>query len=765
MSNLVIIESPYKIATIKNCLGSNYKVIASKGHVRDLPKSSLGVDIENGFEARYINIRGKGDIIKELKKEAKNASKIYLAADPDREGEAISWHLATVLGIPIEKTNRITFNEITKSAIKAAIKAQRTIDMDLVNSQQARRILDRIVGYKLSPFLWKTVRSGLSAGRVQSVATRIIVEREDEIRAFVPKEYWTLDVELKNPSGAAFTAHFYGTQDKKIDLGTEEETGAVEKAVENGVFKVIAQKKSLRTRNPAPPFTTSTLQQEASKKLGFQSARIMKVAQELYEGINLGASAGGTQGLITYMRTDSLRVSSEAAEAAKTHITEKYGSEYYPETPRVYKSRANAQDAHEAIRPASMKYEPSEIKKSLTSDQYKLYKLIWDRFIASQMASAQLDTVSADIECGGYIFRAGGSTVRFPGFMALYDYAEEEDDASLSTNKKSKKNHLPELNEGDDCALEKTLPEQHFTEPPARYNEGSLIKFLEEKGIGRPSTYTPIITTIVSRGYVEREGKALKPTALGEITTRLMVKSFPDIVDYAFTAEMEEDLDSIESGERTMQEVLSGFYKDFEKDLEAAEETVSKEDITVPAEETDIICDKCGARMIIKNGRFGKFAACPNYPECKNTKPLAKDGKTAAEPDEPTPTGEKCELCGAEMLRRKGRYGEFIACANYPKCKNTRQINKETGVRCPLCGGMIVEKHGRNRSFFYSCEKYPECTFVSWDQPLDEKCPECGQMLFIKKGKKQIVCHNKECGYKRDAEMPEDEKDFGNDEE
>ena len=753
MPNLVIIESPYKIATIKNCLGSNYKVVASKGHVRDLPKSTLGVDIENDFAAHYINIRGKGDIIKELKKEAKNANKVYLAADPDREGEAISWHLATVLGIPAEKTYRITFNEITKSAIKAAIKEHRNIDMDLVNSQQARRILDRIVGYKLSPFLWKTVRSGLSAGRVQSVATRIIVEREEEIRAFVPSEYWTIDTELTSASGAPFTAHFYGTADKKIELPDEATVNKVLEAVQNGQFKIVSIKKSIRTRNPAPPFTTSTMQQEASRKLGFQSTRIMKVAQELYEGINLGSASGGTQGLITYMRTDSMRVSADAAAAAKEVILSEYGEKYYPETPRVYKSRANAQDAHEAIRPSSMKYDPEKIKKSLTNDQYKLYKLIWERFLASQMASAEIDTVSVEIECGGYIFRANGNTVSFPGFMTLYDYAEDGDDTAAGKNGKKRAVKLPKLEEGEVCDNAGIKPEQHFTEPPPRYNEGSLIKFLEENGIGRPSTYTPIITTIISRGYVERDGKSLKPTALGEVTNQLMVKNFPDIVDYTFTAEMEEKLDSIENGEHSISDVLSGFYGGFEKNLETAFDTFSKDDVVIPLEETDIICDKCGAKMVVKNGRFGKFAACPNYPSCKNTKPLAQDGKTAAGQPEPEHTGISCELCGAEMLRRKGKYGEFLACSNYPKCKNTKQINKELGIPCPLCGAPIVSKRVRSRGVFYSCERHPECEFISWDQPTENKCPTCGDILYIKKGKKQLICHRKECGFKQD--LPE----------
>ncbi|MBE6621917.1 MAG: type I DNA topoisomerase [Ruminococcaceae bacterium] len=747
MANLVIIESPFKAPAIKNYLGSGYKVFASVGHLRDLPKSSLGVDVENGFEAHYINIRGKGDLIKELKKEAKNANKIFFATDPDREGEAISWHLANVLGIPVEQTRRICFNAITKSAVKEAVKNPRNIDLELVNSQQARRILDRIVGYKLSPFLWKTVRSGLSAGRVQSVVTRAVVDRENEIRAFVPKEYWTVEALLTTEKGSKLTAHFYGKGGDKLELSDRAMADTVLSAVDGKPFHVTSVKKAVRTRNPAPPFTTSTLQQEAFRKLGFQSQRIMRVAQELYEGINLGSANGGTQGLITYMRTDSLRVSPEAQAPAKAHILEKYGDAYCPKTERVYKSKNGAQDAHEAIRPANLELEPDAIKKQLTPDQYKLYKLIYSRFMASQMASAELDTVNLELENNGYIFRASGSTLRFPGFLAVYDDTEEDDE--------HKKERLPELHEGEALACEKLLPEQHFTEPPARYNEGSLVKFMEEKGIGRPSTYNAIITTILSRGYVEREGKSLKPTQIGEITNDIMVKQFNNIVDYAFTARMEDELDSIAGGETDMVTVLSRFYEGFEKDLALAEKTVSKEEITVPEQETDIICDKCGARMVIRQGRFGKFAACPNYPACKNTKPVDKDGKLVEKTETAEKTGELCEKCGGEMLKRRGRYGEFIACSNYPKCKNTKQILKPVGVPCPKCGAQIVAKNGKNRSFFYSCEKYPECDFLSWDQPTDKTCPDCGAPLYVKKGKQQLVCHEKSCGYKKD--LPADE--------
>jgi len=744
MANLVIVESPAKASTIKNYLGSNYKVVASVGHVRDLPKSSLGIDIENNFEPHYINIRGKGDIIKNLKKEAKNASKIYLATDPDREGEAISWHLATALNIPVEKTKRITFNEVTKTAVKSAIKESRTIDMDLVNSQQARRILDRIVGYKLSPFLWKTVRSGLSAGRVQSVATRIIVERENEIRSFVADEYWTIEAELKTGTGSSFCAHFVGNEAGKIELVCADDANKVVNEITGKDFKVKSVKKSVRYRNPAPPFTTSTLQQEASRKLGFQSQRIMRVAQELYEGINLGSEFGGVHGLITYMRTDSQRISSEAQAAATKFITDKYGAEYCPSSPRVYRSKANSQDAHEAIRPSIPELTPELMKNKLSSDQYKLYKLIWSRFIASQMASAALDTVSIDVINSGYLFKANGSVVTFPGFMAVYDYSDENEVEET-------KGKLPKVAENELLSASKISPEQHFTEPPPRYNEASLVKFLEEKGIGRPSTYTPIITTIIARGYVARDGKSLKPTPLGEVTTDIMVKNFPDIVDYTFTAQMENQLDSIADGSHSISDVIGGFYDGFKNDLETAENSMPKDSVVIPDEKTDIICDKCGATMILKSGRYGKFAACPNYPECKNTKPLT-DNKASNEKEKPKPekTDIICDKCGAEMLKRKGPYGEFYACSKYPECKNTKQILQKLGVPCPICGSETVVRYGKNRSVFYSCEKYPDCTFTSWDQPLAEKCPKCGKTLYLKKAKHQIVCAEKNCGYKRD---------------
>ena len=752
MVNLVIMESPTKASTVKSYLGSSYKVVASKGHIRDLPKSTLGIDVDNNFEAHYINIRGKGDLIKELKKEVKNADRIYLATDPDREGEAIAWHLITALAIPPEKANRVTFNSVTKAVVKEGIKHPRQIDMDIVNAQQARRILDRIVGYKLSPFLWKTVKSGLSAGRVQSVSTKIIVDRENEIRAFVPEEYWTIEAVLLTKDGKKVKTKLYGlaSDGNKLSIGNEEEAKKVFDAVNGKDFAVSDIKLGKKLKNPSPPFTTSTLQQEASRKLNYQSQRTMKIAQELYEGMNLGSEFGGVQGLITYMRTDSMRISDEARDAAKTFITEKYGEEYYPKTPRVYKSKGNnVQDAHEAIRPSNLNLEPAAIKKALTTEQYKLYKLIWDRFIASQMQSAELSTVQTDFNCEGYIFRTSGYTVKFPGYMALYE--ESTDDKN--TDDENVK--LPEIKVGDILASESVTPVQHFTEPPARYNDATLVKYLEEKGIGRPSTYATIITTIISRGYVKREGKQLVPTPLGEVTTELMCENFPDIVDCKFTAYMESQLDDIESGKTTMLDVISGFYKNFSVELEAAFKNVADRDIELPVEETDIICEHCGSRMIVKNGRFGKFAACPNYPACKNTKPLAKTGEGLVE-KKAEKTDMKCELCGADMILRTGRYGSFYACSRYPECKFTKQKVKSLGVKCPECGSDIVTKYGKNKTVFYSCSRYPECKFSSWDMPTNEKCPKCGGMLYRKKGKNQLICKTEGCGYKVDIQNSED---------
>ncbi len=751
MANLVIVESPAKANTIKGYLGSNYKVIASKGHIRDLPKSTLGIDVENGFEPHYINIRGKGDVIKELKREAKGATKIFLATDPDREGEAISWHIAKELGIPEDKACRVTFNEITQGAVKEAIKNPRRINEDLVNSQQARRILDRLVGFKLSEVLWKNVKSGLSGGRVQSVAARIVTEREEEIRAFVPQEYWTIEAALLTQDGEAVNAKLFGDKKGKIKISCESEATEVTEAVKDGVFTVTDVKHAVKYKQPAPPFTTSTLQQEASKQLGYQSQRIMKVAQELYDGLNLGAQYGGIQGLITYMRTDSIRVSSVAQESCAAFIKEKYGEEFLPTSQRNYKSNATAQDAHEAIRPSNVYITPKSIRKMLTSEQYRLYKLIWERFIASQMAAAVLDTVNVEIENSGYIFKTGGYVIKSKGYLTIYDYVDDTQDPETEGLSLTS---LPNIKKRDVLGASSVKKQQHFTEPPARYTEASLIKFLEENGIGRPSTYAPIISIIVSREYVKRDGKTLIATPLGEITTKFMRQHFPEIIDYEFTASMEDKLDSIENKENTVIGVISDFYGRFAEELEAVSKGDNKIDINIPAEESDVLCDKCGSRMIYKNGRYGKFLACPNYPECKCTKAVDKNGNVAETVSAaPTLAGFKCEVCGGEMVVRNGRYGSFYACENYPTCTFTKQKVTETGVDCPKCGSKILARHGKGKMLFYSCESYPECDFSSWDMPLAERCPDCGGMLYYRKSRKGVICKEKGCTYKRDEEM------------
>ncbi len=746
MSNLVIVESPAKASTIKGYLGSSYKVIASKGHIRDLPKSGLGVDLEHDFEPHYINIRGKGDVIKQLKQEAKNASKIFLATDPDREGEAISWHLATALGIDPEKTCRVTFNEITKSAVKDAIKHPSTINSNLVNSQQTRRILDRIVGYQLSPFLWKAVRSGLSAGRVQSVAARIISEREEEIRSFVPKEYWTVYANCKTPDGDVIPTRFFGKNGVEIRPSCEAEAKVITDALKSYPLRLVGIRKATKSRLPSPPFTTSTLQQEASKKLGFQSQRIMKTAQELYEGINLGSELGGFCGLITYMRTDSLRVSSIAQEAAVQVIEEQYGKEYHPDSPRQFKAKPGAQDAHEAIRPANVALSPDKIKKALTADQYKLYRLIYERFLASQMSAASFSVVSLEFTCGEYQFRASGSTLKFKGYLAVYNNVSELEEGENAPALPA----IASLKEGSELPLVDSGATQHFTEAPPRYTEASLIKFLEENGIGRPSTYTAIITTILERNYVRREGKTLLPTPLGEVTTKLMKEHFPSIVDYQFTADMEDRFDAIARGEETMLAVLKEFYSSFSTSLETAKSAVEQGSVEIPPEESDVVCEKCGNRMVYKSGRYGRFLACPNYPTCRNTKPLDKDGRPVERKEEKVEVADfKCENCGGDMVLRNGRYGSFYACVRYPECKYTKPKVNELGVSCPKCGAKIVSKIGKGK-LFYSCERYPECDFSTWDLPLNEKCPECGDILLYRKSRKLTFCRSRVCSYKRE---------------
>jgi len=744
MAKLVIVESPTKVNPINSYLGDEFKVIASKGHVRDLPKSSLGVDVDNNFKVKYINIQGKSELINQIKKEAKAADAVYLATDPDREGEAIAWHLATVLGIEPGKAHRVSFNEITRNTVCTEIENARAINMDLVNSQQARRVLDRIVGYKLSPYLWKTVKSGLSAGRVQSVATRIIVERDAEIAAFEPKEFWTVEALLKNGGTRKIKAKYHGTKAGKKELTCEAEAQEVLDACNSEKFIVESVSRAKKSKSPMAPFITSTMQQDAFRKLNFQTKKTMKVAQELYEGINLGAEFGGSHGLITYMRTDSLRISTDAANAAQKYIVGKYGAEYYPSRRRIFKTSGAAQDAHEAIRPSSMEFEPDRIKKYLSGDQYKLYKLIWDRFLASQMKNAEFDTMNADIACGEYIFKASEYSVKFKGYLLVY-----EDTDTLEDSEKLAK--VCELDEGQELKLDSVNGEKNFTSPPPHFNEGSLTKFLEEKGIGRPSTYASTISTIIDRGYVVRDKKTLRSTPLGEATVEIMKKNFPKIVDYKFTANMETDIDKIAAGEDTFEDVMVEFYGDFAKTLEKAQAKIAENKVELPVEESDIICDKCGKRMIIKSGRFGKFAACPGYPECKNTKPLAKDGTSAApEKEEPEKTDIKCPECGGEVVIRKSRYGKFYACLSFPKCKYTKAIKEEIGVKCPKCGGELVRSFGRNKSVFYNCDNYPKCDFSVWDLPTGEKCPECGALMLEKKGKKLHYCMNEACGYKEE---------------
>ncbi len=752
MSYLVIVESPAKANTIKGYLGSSYKVIASKGHVRDLPKSSLGIDVENGFTPKYINIRGKGDVIKELRKEAKGASKVFLATDPDREGEAISWHIASQLGISPETPCRVTFNEITKTAVKEAIKNPRPINEDLVNSQQARRILDRIVGFSLSELLWKSVKSGLSGGRVQSVAARIISEREEEIKAFVPQEYWTVEASLRSASGDEIIVKLYGDKSGKIKISNEAEATVIEEAVKAGKFKVKSVKHAQKQRLPQPPFTTSTLQQEASRRLGFQAQKIMRVAQELYDGLNLGAEFGGVQGLITYMRTDSLRVSDVARDSAAEFIKENYGDECLPKSERSYKSNANSQDAHEAIRPSNIRITPNKVRKLLTLDQYKLYRLIWERFLASQMASAVLDTVSVGLENNGYIFKTGGYVIKSMGYLTIYNDQPEDEITDIDDVNLAK---LPDVKRGESLAVNAISKQQHFTEAPPRYTEASLIKFLEENGIGRPSTYAPIISIITSREYVKRDGKSLVATPLGEITTNFMKKYFPEIIDYEFTADMESKLDSIAQKNNTIEGVISDFYKRFSKELaEASRDAESNDKLAVPKEESNVICDKCGATMIYKSGRYGKFLACPNFPSCRNTKAIDEAGNVVEKTESaPELADFKCEICGGDVVVRNGKFGSFYACSNYPTCKFTKQKVIETGVSCPRCSAKIVGRRGKSKSLFYSCERYPDCDFSSWDMPLAEKCPDCGDVLYYRKSRKSVICKNPSCDYVREEEM------------
>lgn len=686
---LVIVESPAKAKTIERYLGKKYKVKASMGHVRDLPKSQLGVDTEHDFEPRYITIRGKGPVLKELKTAAKKAKKVYLAADPDREGEAIAWHLAHSLDLDLSSDCRVVFNEITKDAIKDSFKHPRMIDMDLVDAQQARRILDRLVGYKISPILWKKVKKGLSAGRVQSVALRLIIDRENEINEFKPEEYWTIDgTFLKGKE--SFEASFFGVNGKKHPLKTKEDVKEILSKLKGSKFSVEKVTKKERKRNPAVPFTTSTLQQEAARKLNFRAKKTMMIAQQLYEGIDLGKE--GTVGLITYMRTDSTRISNTAIEEVSAFIDQTYGKNFLNTTKRTAKKNENAQDAHEAIRPTSTLRKPADVKHVLSRDQLCLYKLIWERFVASQMAPAVLDTMSVDLENNGLTFRANGSKVKFPGFMKVY--VEGKDDQLEEKDKM-----LPDLKEGDTVLSKDIEPEQHFTQPPPRYTEARLVKTLEELGIGRPSTYAPTLDTIQKRGYVALDNKRFIPTELGEIVLNLIIEFFPEIINVEFTAKMEKELDSVEEGTIEWVRIIDSFYQDFAKRVEKAE--AEMQEVEIEPEYAGVDCEECGHPMVYKMGRYGKFMACSNFPDCRNTKPIVKD----------------------------------------------------IGVKCPTCHeGNIVERKSKKRRIFYGCDRFPECEFVSWDKPIERKCPKCENMLVEKKLKKgiQVQCVN--CDYKEEQQ-------------
>ena len=690
MSKLVIVESPSKAKTIKKYLGNDYNIVASVGHIRDLPKQRLNVDVKNDFKPKYAVIKGKEKLVDELKEKASKSEKVYLATDPDREGEAISWHLAYLLGLDLDDCNRVTFNEITKHGVQEGMAAPRKIDLDLVNAQQARRILDRLVGYTLSPFLSKVIRKGLSAGRVQSVAVKLIVDREKQIQAFVPEEYWSIDAKLSAPkSTATFAAAFYGDRNGEIKISSKEQTDNILAAVSGADFIVDSVKNGKKSKNPAPPFTTSTLQQEASRKLGFQARRTMSVAQQLYEGVEIAGE--GSVGLITYMRTDSLRLSEEAVDAARDYIGNTYGSKYLPAKPVVYKTRSNAQDGHEAIRPTSVTMRPEDVKASLTLDQYKLYKLIWERFIACQMAKCMLNTQSAVIAANDYLFRASGYSVNFDGFTVLYEEGKDEAEA--------KSKALPKLEEGMKLKLKDIVGNQHFTQPPARYTEASLIKTLEENGIGRPSTYAATLATITDREYVIREGKSFKPTELGEVTTDLIADKFPKIVNIKFTSALENELGKVQDGEADWVETLRTFWTDFEKTVQKAKKDMDGVKIKLKEDETDEICELCGKPMEVKYGRYGKFLGCTGYPECPNIKKL--------------------------------------------------NVPKETGVLCPVCGSMIVERKTKKKNkIFYGCSAFPKCHFASWGAPAGKNCPQCGKPLFYLTAKsKKLKCFTENCSF------------------
>ena len=741
---LVIVESPAKSKTIKKILGDSYQIEASYGHIRDFPPKVLGFDVANNFEPSFIVIPEKKVVVKKLNELAKKSDKIYLASDPDREGEAIAWHVRQVLDVPDDKINRIEFNEITPKAIKNAVEHPRAIDMERVKAQQTRQILDRLVGYKISPVLWEKMRNyRLSAGRVQSVALRMICEREDEIDAFVPVEYWSITADLlkgKLPFSAELTKY----KDKKIEIKNKEEADKIVDELTKKGLKYEVTKVTFRDtqRKPAAPFITSTLQREASSKLGYGVSKTMQIAQKLYEGIEID---GEPVGLITYMRTDSVRISDDAQTAAKDYITHSFGENYYPKTPNNYaKGGKNVQDAHEAIRPSYIERTPDSIKQYLTSEQYRLYKLIWARFIASQMENAKVKNTSVDIQAGDYLFKTGTSKVTFDGFLKVYNENDDEPDASK----------IPDLEQGDEIKLQKINPKQHFTQPPPRYTEASLVKALEEYGIGRPSTYAPIISKIQQKGYVEKQDKALAPTILGRTLSRELVKYFTDIMNYQFTAQMETKLDDIAEEKAVWTDVLKEFYTPFNDTVNSAKQNMPKVLI-----ESDVVCPNCGKKMIVRTSRFGtQFLGCSGYPECKTMMPLNKDG-TAAPVEEKS--DEKCEKCGSEMIIKTGPYGRYLQCTN-DECKHRKRLVVSTGVTCPKCGkGEIIQRKSKYGKIFYGCSKYPDCDFVSWNEPVKEQCPECGAYLVKKITKKEskLVCSNNECTFSKPLEQEEGSND------
>jgi len=782
---LVVVESPAKAKTIKKYLGRSFEVKASVGHVKDLPKSKMGVDIENGFAPEYDVIKGKAKVLSEIKRAARNAGRVLLATDPDREGEAIAWHIAEEIGAEggDERVRRVLFNEITKSAIQKAIEQPIALDKSKFDSQQARRILDRLVGYKISPILWSKVKRGLSAGRVQSVAVRLVVDREREIEAFRPEEYWTVEAELAAALPPEFRARLVKFAGQKAELKEEGATRALVSEIEREPFRVAAVEKRERRRNPPPPFTTAKLQQEAANRLGFTTRKTMTLAQRLYEGVELGDE--GAVGLITYMRTDSVRLSTEAVDAVRGHIVARYGEDYLPKEPNFFKTKQKAaQEAHEAVRPTSVEWTPERVEPHFEAmgerDMFRLYQLIWNRFVACQMVPAVYDQTTADIVAGRATFRATGSHLKFPGYLAVYGARPPEEEAGAEADKadgeptgdEAKERHeeklLPPLEEGLELRLLRLLPEQHYTQPPPRFNESSLVKELEERGIGRPSTYAAILTTIQGvrdgspkpdRAYVEKvDGRNFRPTQLGTLVTDLLVHSFPRELDVAFTAGMEEKLDEIEEGNVHWQAVLQDFYSGFKDDLAKAE--IAMRDVKRQEIATDLACEKCGRPMVIKWGRMGEFLACSGYPECRNTMNFLREADGTVKPvkEEEIPTDEKCPTCGAPMVVKRGRFGRFLACSKYPECKTSKPIS--IGVACPKgCGGYVSERRSRRGKTFYGCSSYPKCDFVSWDRPRNEACPSCGSPYLLDKYAKKtgpfVACPNKECGYRREQAGPE----------